>query len=158
MVKPLLFYEPCFIKTKAHPSSMVKTIQVPSVTVCIAGQYGQIRYFAKVILERPWKSNVVTKKAFTVLSGLDLNFIPEAAVSVNTYMLCCLFILIAIWPCSTGHKALCYQSCLYGYCLSVLVTDILIERQRHRDDHLSMSLKFLGLQLGIEPNDRGPPF
>ena len=34
----------------------------------------------------------------------------------------------------------------------------LTERQRLKDDHLSMSLNFFNLQLGIGPNDRGPPF
>ncbi len=56
--------------------------------VGISGQYGQIRYLAKAYIERPSnligkKSTIVTKTAFTVLSGLDLNFIPEAAVSLS---------------------------------------------------------------------------
>ena len=39
------------------------------------------------------------------------------------------------------------------------ITDIsLTERQRLKDDHLSMSLRFFNLPLGIPPNDRGPPF
>ena len=39
------------------------------------------------------------------------------------------------------------------------VTDIpLTERQRLKDDHLSTSLRFFNLPLGIGPNDRGPPF
>ena len=39
------------------------------------------------------------------------------------------------------------------------VTDILLsERQRLKDDHLSMSLRFFSLPMGIRPNDRGPPF
>ena len=39
------------------------------------------------------------------------------------------------------------------------VTDIpLTERQRLKGDHLSMSLTFFSLPLGIGPNDRGPPF
>ena len=39
------------------------------------------------------------------------------------------------------------------------ITDIpLTKRQRLKDDHLSMSLRFFNLTLGIGPNDRGPPF
>ena len=39
------------------------------------------------------------------------------------------------------------------------ITDIpLTERQRLKDDHLSTSLRFFNLPLGIGPNDRGPPF
>ena len=57
----------------------------PELPSSFEGQYGQIRYLAKAYMDRPStilskKSSVVTKKAFTVLSGLDLNFIPEAAV------------------------------------------------------------------------------
>ena len=52
--------------------------QLPS---SFEGKFGQIRYLARATIERAWKSSVVTRKAFTVLSGLDLNFIPEAAVS-----------------------------------------------------------------------------
>ena len=39
------------------------------------------------------------------------------------------------------------------------ITDIpLTERQRLKDDYLSMSLRFFNLPLGIGPNDRGPAF
>ena len=39
------------------------------------------------------------------------------------------------------------------------VTDFpLTERQRLKDDHLSTSLRFFNLPLGIGPNDRGLPF
>ena len=39
------------------------------------------------------------------------------------------------------------------------ITDIpLTERQRLKDDHLSTSLRFFSLALGLGPNDRGPPF
>ena len=39
------------------------------------------------------------------------------------------------------------------------ITDItLTETQRLKGDHLSMSLRFFNLPLGIGPNDRGAPF
>ena len=39
------------------------------------------------------------------------------------------------------------------------VADIpLSDRQGLKDDHLSTSLRFFILLLGIGPNDRGPPF
>ena len=39
------------------------------------------------------------------------------------------------------------------------IADIpLTESERLRDDHLSTSLGFFNLPLGIGPNDRGPPF
>ena len=49
------------------------------------GRHGHVRYLARACIERNWKSNVVTKKAFTILNGLDLNFIPEAAVSTSPH-------------------------------------------------------------------------
>ena len=52
------------------------------------GRHGQVRYLARACIERNWKSNVVTKKAFTILNGLDLNFIPEAAVSMSGTVVC----------------------------------------------------------------------
>ena len=39
------------------------------------------------------------------------------------------------------------------------ITDIpLTERLRLKDDHLSMSLRFFNVPLGIGPDDRGPPY
>ena len=38
------------------------------------------------------------------------------------------------------------------------ISDIpLTERQRLKDDHLSTSLRFFNLPMGIGPNDRRPP-
>ena len=71
------------------------------------------------------------------------------------------FIHSGISPCTTGLKALIK----YMTHLTALVqpnsqmTDIpLTERHRLKDDHLSMSLRFFSLPLGIGPNERGPPF
>lgn len=55
----------------------------PELPSSFEGQHGQIRYMAKAYIERQWKTHIVTKKAFTVLSGLDLNFIPEAASRIE---------------------------------------------------------------------------
>ena len=60
------------------------------------------------------------------------------------------FILDAISPCTTGLIALCDPAQVQP---NSQVTNIpLTERQRLKDDHLSMSLRFLA------PNNRGPPF
>lgn len=42
---------------------------------------GHVRYFCKAYLHRPWKFDFTAKKAFTVVSVLDLNKEPAAFVS-----------------------------------------------------------------------------
>ena len=59
----------------------------PELPSTFLGQYGQIYYVAEIVLQRPsWKSCVVSKKSFVVQTGLDLSFIPEAAV--NFWIVC----------------------------------------------------------------------
>ena len=81
---------------------------------------------------------------------------------IGLVVLHCVFILSAISPYATGLKALfnpcsCIQ--LHWYSQNSPVTDIpLTERQRLKDDHLSTSLRFFSLTLGIGPNNRGQQF
>ena len=42
--------------------------------------YGRVQYFAKVVVERPWKGAIETSKHFTVLGMLDLNTDADAKV------------------------------------------------------------------------------
>lgn len=46
-------------------------------------QFGYVRYTVKAILNRPWKFDQECKAAFTVVSPLDLNKVPESKVSYN---------------------------------------------------------------------------
>lgn len=52
------------------------------------GDYGYIRYWAKATIDKPWKFDHHTKRAFTVISNLDLNQEPGAAVwkTFNRYI------------------------------------------------------------------------
>uniref|UniRef100_A0A2C9JRJ5 Arrestin C-terminal-like domain-containing protein n=1 Tax=Biomphalaria glabrata TaxID=6526 RepID=A0A2C9JRJ5_BIOGL len=56
------------------------------------GQYGFIRYWTKVAIERPWKEDVSVKKLFTVIYPVDLNREPTADPIHNKRekRLCCL--------------------------------------------------------------------
>ncbi|KAI8777174.1 arrestin domain-containing protein 3-like [Biomphalaria glabrata] len=57
------------------------------------GQYGFIRYWIKVAIERPWKEDVSVKKLFTVIYPVDLNREPTADQPIHNKRekrLCCL--------------------------------------------------------------------
>lgn len=46
------------------------------------GRRGYIRYFCKASINRPWKFDEHTKRAFTVIHPLDLNVVPTAGMPV----------------------------------------------------------------------------
>ena len=76
-----------------------------------------------------------------------------------------LYLLLYLYLYSVQYLHVLQDSKRYMTHLSVQVqsnsqvTDIpLTETQRLKDDHLSTSLRFFNLSLGIAPNDRGPPF
>ncbi len=85
----------------------------PELPSSFEGQYGQIRYLAKAYIDRPsdmagTKAPIVTKQDFTVLSGLDLNFIPEAAVSGGCVCVCvCVCVRVYVCVCVCVCVLLC---------------------------------------------------
>ncbi|RUS79983.1 hypothetical protein EGW08_012248 [Elysia chlorotica] len=57
------------------------------------GQYGFIRYWVKVTIERPWKGDKSVKKLFSVICPVDLNREPTASEPISREKekrLCCL--------------------------------------------------------------------
>ena len=54
----------------------------PNLPPSFEGDYGYIRYWAKATIDRPWKFDHHTKRAFSVISCLDLNQEPTAPVSL----------------------------------------------------------------------------
>ncbi|KAK6643831.1 hypothetical protein RUM43_000094 [Polyplax serrata] len=48
-------------------------------------QFGYVRYTVKAILNRPWKFDQECKAAFTVVSPLDLNKVPESKEPINIH-------------------------------------------------------------------------
>ncbi|KAB0801520.1 hypothetical protein PPYR_05874 [Photinus pyralis] len=60
-----------------HHSYPFTCVLPPSLPSSFEGDYGYVRYIIKVTFDRPWKFDHETKKAFTVLSPLDLNSNPR---------------------------------------------------------------------------------
>jgi len=54
----------------------------PNLPPSFEGDYGYIRYWAKATIDRPWKFDHHTKRAFSVISCLDLNQEPTAPVGL----------------------------------------------------------------------------
>lgn len=62
------------------------------------GSVGHIRYFAKVVIDRPWKFDHTFKRAFTVIRQYDLNYESSLRLPVElhrVHTLCC-------FPCRSG--------------------------------------------------------
>ncbi|KAK6179417.1 hypothetical protein SNE40_011782 [Patella caerulea] len=68
--------------------------QLPSnIPSSFEGQYGHIRYYIKVMIEKPWRCDYTCQKVYTVICPLDLNRDPAAATPIQSQKqkkLCCL--------------------------------------------------------------------
>ncbi|KAK3085924.1 hypothetical protein FSP39_010765 [Pinctada imbricata] len=80
-----------FSKSDTDESAMVPqgdntypfTIQLsPNLPCSFEGRRGHVRYTCKASLDRPWKFNESTKRAFTIIRHFDLNHIPTALMPV----------------------------------------------------------------------------
>ncbi|KAK6186165.1 hypothetical protein SNE40_008258 [Patella caerulea] len=54
----------------------------PNLPSSFEGKRGYVRYFCKATIDRPWKFDENTKRAFTVIHHLDLNASPEAGYPI----------------------------------------------------------------------------
>ncbi|CAH1796807.1 unnamed protein product [Owenia fusiformis] len=67
----------------------------PTLPSTFEGGYGSVRYTVKATIFKPWKANVSTKQAFSVVSMLDLNCMTEIRVpktkSTEREITCCCF-------------------------------------------------------------------
>lgn len=107
------------------------------------GQFGRVRYLAKAIIERAtWKSNVVCKRAFTVVSGLDLNFIPESATKIEI----CKYKELGLC-CTEGSVTIDWAVNRSGY---VPGEDILIHGSIQNDSKQMVSCSSVTLYMVVE--------
>ena len=52
----------------------------PFLPSSFEGQYGRVQYWAKAVIDRPWKGDTDFTRNFTVLGQLDLNTEEDARV------------------------------------------------------------------------------
>jgi hypothetical protein len=66
--------------------------QLPS---SIEGKFGHIRYCAKAVIDRPWKSDKEFRLPFSVIKPEDLNAIPSLQIPTKSEIIrhfyCCCF-------------------------------------------------------------------
>jgi len=56
------------------------------ISTSFEGKHGSVRYWLKAEIDKPWSFNLKTKKAFTVISPIDINkaeYQVSLAVSVR---------------------------------------------------------------------------
>ncbi|KAF2885772.1 hypothetical protein ILUMI_20407 [Ignelater luminosus] len=65
----------------------------PTLPSSFEGEFGYVRYIIKVTLDRPWKFDQEAKRAFTVLSPVDLNVNSRlkdpARITLEKFFCCC---------------------------------------------------------------------
>eukprot|EP00095_Tigriopus_kingsejongensis_P010281 maker-scaffold474_size162001-snap-gene-0.27 protein:Tk10281 transcript:maker-scaffold474_size162001-snap-gene-0.27-mRNA-1 annotation:"arrestin domain-containing protein 3-like" len=88
--------------------------QLPTSTdiaTSFEGKYGSIRYCIKADLDQPWAFTHRTKRAFTVLSPIDINTedFREPVEDASEKTICC-------WMCSGGEVQMRVATDRKGYC------------------------------------------
>ncbi|WAQ97737.1 ARRD3-like protein [Mya arenaria] len=81
------------------------------IATSFEGKHGSIRYWLKAEMDKPWSFNTKTKKAFTVISPIDINK-PEYQVCVESSVektLCC-------WLFTSGPISITARTDRRGYC------------------------------------------
>ena len=69
-----------------YPFSFQLPANLPS---SFEGAHGNVRYFIKATVDRPWKFDHHCKALFTVVSSFDLNQMPQLIVSIKYSVASC---------------------------------------------------------------------
>ncbi|VDI51695.1 Hypothetical predicted protein, partial [Mytilus galloprovincialis] len=94
-----------------HEFSFSFDLQMGGIATSFEGKHGSIRYWLKAEMDKPWSFNHKTKKAFTVISPIDINK-AEYQLCVESSIektLCC-------WMCTSGPISMTARSDRRGYC------------------------------------------
>ncbi|KAK6178697.1 hypothetical protein SNE40_011221 [Patella caerulea] len=81
------------------------------ISTSFEGKHGSVRYWLKAEMDKPWSFNHKTKKAFTVISPIDINrseYQTQVECSVEK-TLCC-------WLCTSGPISITARTDRRGYC------------------------------------------
>ncbi|UYV72612.1 ARRDC3 [Cordylochernes scorpioides] len=89
------------------------SFQLPTsgLSTSFEGKYGSIRYWLKAEMEKPWTFNHKTKRAFTVISPININRMEYLVPVENSgeKQLCC-------WCCMAGPITITARTDRKGYC------------------------------------------
>ncbi|KAK0055336.1 arrestin domain-containing protein 3 [Biomphalaria pfeifferi] len=94
-----------------HELNFSFDLPMGGISTSFEGKHGSIRYWLKAEMDKPWSFNHKTKKAFTVISPIDINR-PEYQVQVESSVektLCC-------WLCTSGPISITSRTDRRGYC------------------------------------------
>ncbi|XP_060581680.1 arrestin domain-containing protein 3-like [Ruditapes philippinarum] len=94
-----------------HEFNFEFDLPMGGIATSFEGKHGNIRYWLKAEMDKPWGFNNKTKKAFTVISPIDINK-PEYQVCVESSVektLCC-------WLFTSGPISITARTDRKGYC------------------------------------------
>lgn len=94
-----------------HEFNFTFDLPMSGISTSFEGKHGSIRYWVKAEIDKPWSFNHKTKKAFTVISPIDINR-PEYMNFVESSVektLCC-------WFCTSGPVSITARTDRRGYC------------------------------------------
>ncbi|XP_046582154.1 arrestin domain-containing protein 3-like isoform X2 [Haliotis rubra] len=94
-----------------HEFNFAFELPMGGISTSFEGKHGSVRYWLKAEMDKPWSFNHKTKKAFTVISPIDINR-PEYQTQVESSVektLCC-------WLCMSGPISITARTDRRGYC------------------------------------------
>lgn len=94
-----------------HEFNFSFDLPMGGIATSFEGKHGSIRYWLKAEMDKPWSFNHKTKKAFTVISPIDINK-AEYQICVESSVektVCC-------WLCTSGPISITARTDRKGYC------------------------------------------